>query len=393
MAELINESEYGPFSSNLNYIPPNNFGTLLADFYALTAVKNQFRNYNQPDSWLSLHRGIELINNIINAQTKATLAVKDYFIQTIPYLVAVEMRHIHMQGEGFLGRYPNSNNPNIGYLRNSFDRMDRVGYLRKFTGRPGEREKPEVVEDDRVIDSKNYHRYRLRDSDPSNSHPELAKRSDFIEKEIDNHGRGDRDTINQTAYFKLFVKQFNDIEKFMDFAIWAFNQIGLWEEQYGGPPWAQIATYWKKLNSTNDNDIEALVKVIDDIVDLQHNTGSAFNKIASLYKTPSREGFNWFDRFLDEKAQYPIPYGYLDKLSSKVKNLITAFYKASLDLSYEDYKKLVKFHNDHGYGQGYTMLSCQVGDRCLYNYNPEDHEKYEKYKHLIKTYYEIQRKR
>lgn len=98
------------------------------------------------------------------------------------------------------------------------------------------------------------------------------------------------------------------------FSIWS-----LWEDQYGGEAWVNISNGWLGLYNAG-NDLNKQAVYIDHLYDLEHNTGSVFNKI-KRYMDPETFGFGWLSDFLDYKAAVRNPYELLLRTSDSMKKL------------------------------------------------------------------------
>ena len=103
------------------------------------------------------------------------------------------------------------------------------------------------------------------------------------------------------------------------FSIWT-----IWESEYGGSAWSNICKAWLQLNETG-NDLNKQAVYIDHIYDLEHNTGSVFNKIqryaAKDNGSVEYDPFKWIKDFLDYKAQVKNPYELLFRTSSSMQKL------------------------------------------------------------------------
>ena len=94
-------------------------------------------------------------------------------------------------------------------------------------------------------------------------------------------------------------------EKSVQMAMNVFD--GPWHSNYGGEKWAAIARGWLELNSAKDQG--RVQAYIDHIVDLQHNTGSLFNKLLAYRRTlNSNSGYEWIQRALDHKKAVKNPF-------------------------------------------------------------------------------------
>ena len=83
---------------------------------------------------------------------------------------------------------------------------------------------------------------------------------------------------------------------------------GSWSSRYGGYKWARIADGWLQLHSAPETDIYKLGSLIDHIYDLEHNTGTVFNKL----KDYNLKGYDWIKQALDLKRDARNPRRLLD---------------------------------------------------------------------------------
>lgn len=107
-----------------------------------------------------------------------------------------------------------------------------------------------------------------------------------------------------------------------------------WHGSYGGPAWGGIADGWLRLNDANSE--AKMVIAIDHIYDLQHNTGSVFNKLKSYYKDG---GYAWLKRALDHKADIKNPHELIDNISPGFKKLAYRAIKMKTGKTLEDFNK------------------------------------------------------
>jgi len=88
---------------------------------------------------------------------------------------------------------------------------------------------------------------------------------------------------------------------------------------YGGKAWAGIAAGWISLYESQ-GDRGKNIASIDHVFDLQHNTGSVFNKLKSYYKDKTR--YKWLEYALDKKRDAVSLYELLPYVSPNLKNFI-----------------------------------------------------------------------
>lgn len=119
-----------------------------------------------------------------------------------------------------------------------------------------------------------------------------------------------------------------DSDEFVKLCKFFFNN-GEWGEDYGGRLWADICVAWSDLNKANS--IPALFTQIDHVYDIQHNTGSVFNKL----NTYENNGYKWIKEFLDKKATIRSPLELYVDLSPGIRKLILAASKLKFGSSLE----------------------------------------------------------
>jgi hypothetical protein len=131
-------------------------------------------------------------------------------------------------------------------------------------------------------------------------------------------------------------------KKFVELASLLFeNKYIRWEGSYGGKNWKAIADGWLRL--ANAQSIGDQIVAIDHIYDLQHNTGSVFDKIKNYYKKTS--GFwdlDWLAEALDYKAKIKSPYEIWDKVSPNMRTLAGFVLKDVYDTTWEQFQNKQK---------------------------------------------------
>jgi hypothetical protein len=144
-----------------------------------------------------------------------------------------------------------------------------------------------------------------------------------------------------------------------------------WSSLYGGEAWGRICEGWLRLNNTASSDNKKLFLSIDNVYDLQHNTGSAFNKVSRYNVYNSETGlsdYNWIQSFLDLKYEsktiwdlypytshtlkpvlarmfYKLGYGskeYYDQIVENTKQLADLIRSKKDDLKIEEFKQFIE---------------------------------------------------
>jgi hypothetical protein len=101
-----------------------------------------------------------------------------------------------------------------------------------------------------------------------------------------------------------------------------------WANMYGGANWAKICKGWLRLNDASSN--KELFMAIDNVYDLQHNTGSIFNKVErySIFyinhgkDIESSSAYGWIKDFLDLKYESTNPWDLYEYLSHSLKPVV-----------------------------------------------------------------------
>lgn len=107
-----------------------------------------------------------------------------------------------------------------------------------------------------------------------------------------------------------------------------------WSSMYGGLPWADIARGWLELlRATTENQ---MMVQIDHVYDLQHNTSTVFNKLASYAKN---SGHSWVKNALDFKAHIKEPHELIKRVSPTMRKLALTALKIKTGRTLEDYEK------------------------------------------------------
>lgn len=106
-----------------------------------------------------------------------------------------------------------------------------------------------------------------------------------------------------------------------------------WMTGFGGKAWAQIAkAAYKLVESTT---LMEDVIYIDHAYDLQHNTGSVFDKVKEYYK---QGDIGWLNDALDWKKENTDIRGFYKRVSSSLRYVVAWVAKNEHDVSLEDYK-------------------------------------------------------
>lgn len=144
------------------------------------------------------------------------------------------------------------------------------------------------------------------------------KKDPFLKGEVDNTGSA-RSSLYVSSYKavlavqkKLGMSEYELAETFF----YIFDKIH-WGSGYGGKAWAEIAKTFKKLITSTS--LQEKIVWIDHAYDLQHNTGTVFNKLKKLY---DKGGFSWIARALDWKRDQTDLRKFYYKVSTGLKPLV-----------------------------------------------------------------------
>lgn len=108
--------------------------------------------------------------------------------------------------------------------------------------------------------------------------------------------------------------------RFMQIAKDAMNELK-WQSYFGGKNWGNICNGWLRLNTARTH--QELELWIDHVYDLQHNTGTVFNKIKEYMR--GEEKYDWIKKVLDWKANIVDPAALMDEASPEIKRLYNAY--------------------------------------------------------------------
>jgi hypothetical protein len=103
-----------------------------------------------------------------------------------------------------------------------------------------------------------------------------------------------------------------------------FNDEELkWRTDYGGKVWGRICDGWLRLKNTGSNNSQLFMS-IDNCYDLQHNTGTVFNK-NDRYLT--NEGYRWIKDFLNLKYSSKNPWHLWEYCSGSLQPIAGRLFK------------------------------------------------------------------
>lgn len=177
--------------------------------------------------------------------------------------------------------------------------------------------------------------FRGISSDYSKNSSYIDRPSTYIKRSSFRKELGNEDIRKKS--FAAVRKAMKDLNfSFADFAQtmeYAYNpDLFDWSGAFGGRAWMKIATALYRLikaETTGDR-----IVWIDHVYDLQHNTGSVFNKLQTYYKNSG--GYEWLGQALDWKRDAKNVYDYYDKVSYTLKPIVAWYLKTNTGATIED---------------------------------------------------------
>jgi hypothetical protein len=259
------------------YEPPTDKEHMLFDFYMLSYLRQYYGGRDEPSS---AHREDLLDYTLDDVQDKLLTAIRKDFLHALYYAVAAEIRHVFDQLEYEMT--PEGDDPYTADA-SAFSKEDLIERLGEFS-----------AEAEDVPEIRNYFS-NLYDNTEFDRNQEVRKHA------------------SKGLSFDL-AKQMDPV-KFMSVAAEIFDESG-WHGAYGGENWARIARAWLKLRETESG--PDLVVILDHIYDLQHNTGTVFNKL----KTYAKDGdYDWLKKALDKKKDLVNGREIINQVSPQMKRI------------------------------------------------------------------------
>ena len=130
--------------------------------------------------------------------------------------------------------------------------------------------------------------------------------------------------------YHSFINSKATPEQFVDISKILFEKLS-WSHSYGGRAWADICDAWTHLNKAKS--LQSIFVYIDHIYDIQHNTGSVFNKVRA-YASVERK----FKQLLDDKAKMNNPLELYEKVSPSIRKILPMAAKFKFNTGLEDFK-------------------------------------------------------
>jgi len=260
-----------------NYKVPKEKKLLLYDFYLMELIDN---SKARPGSNWILRPDPNLKSSVSAAKEDLLKKLKKELLDALLFAVSAEFRHI----------LDDNINITSKQLRDYFKKKGKLKFLESY------------VKNWSLINS-TYEKFLTDEPD------------DFVTKERRLYMRSNPARLRA---FKVLKKTKIKPEDFMKLAEGVFRDLS-WDSSYGGKPWAGIAKGWGRLNKAEGQDRYIW---IDHVYDLQHNTNTVFNKLASYYDTTS--GYDWIKTALDYKANTKDEWDLYNKVSPSMKRLAAA---------------------------------------------------------------------
>jgi hypothetical protein len=176
-------------------------------------------------------------------------------------------------------------------------------------------------------------RYVIKYVDKHGSERDRVRRNDISSEERSTY------TLKYKAVAEFLKSKGIPKRSYIEITTKLFREDNFWEESYGGEPWAQIGEAWLQLDTIVPTDYNKLAVYIDHIYDLEHNTGTVFNKIQRYHQDIEQDksitsdsmfqGYQWISELLDFKAALNNPYDLLPRTSSSMQKLASPVLKAA----------------------------------------------------------------
>lgn len=270
-----------------NYSIPQNPKEMLYDFYILNLLPDSEYGFKGE----LIYKNPELLQEIKLAKSQILQQLKNKFLEDVFFTICCELRHLWQNEQDYHDML------SVNGIRQ---------YNKPLSGKAEEYRKILLkFRDDFYKNSENQQKYK-----------NIITESKGIKSGYDLAFLAGKETPNKYEFIKAAELAF---------------QNGRWEESYGGESWAEICDAWLKLYQAKDQNSVSIW--IDHIFDLQHNTGTIFNKLKDYQINNS---FNWINISLDHKKNIVSPYELLTYTSPKIKHLAMMALKDSLGTSYSE---------------------------------------------------------
>ncbi len=131
--------------------------------------------------------------------------------------------------------------------------------------------------------------------------------------------------------YHSFINSKSTPRQFVEISKVLFKDLN-WHQSYGGKAWTEICDAWLHLNEAKS--LQSMFVYIDHIYDIQHNTGSVFNKVKA-YKSVEQQ----FKQLLDDKAKMNNPLEIYHEVSPSMRKILPMAAKFKFGTDLEDFKK------------------------------------------------------
>ncbi len=135
---------------------------------------------------------------------------------------------------------------------------------------------------------------------------------------------------NYVKAYHSYLNSKSTPEQFVEICEKMFEGLK-WQSSYGGEAWKNICEAWKNLNQAKS--IQSMFVQIDHIYDIQHNTGSVFNKLRDYASIGSE-----LKDFQDKKANMNNPLEIYYEVSSSMRKILPFAAKFKFGTSLEDFE-------------------------------------------------------
>lgn len=235
---------------SIDYTLPNNKEQLLFDFYVSTMMKVKDSKLTKRDE-----SQFDIYDTALDVKKQMYGQLKEKILNDVFYSICCEFRHFNRQSY-FIFKTDKGNNG----IKKTFELKDSNGMVYEM--------KKKFL--DFMLDYHEEYNSKIEEKVKKNQ----RRYGDDSESEVNQ--QESREISNDVV--NLLIKK-GSISKyeFVDLCENVFLAHGAWASSYGGKPWSSICKGWKKLYKANSLD-ETMIW-IDHIFDLQHNTGSVFNKL------------------------------------------------------------------------------------------------------------------
>lgn len=259
---------------------------------------------------------------LMNVAGKLIPYLRDAILHAVYYSIASEMRHI--SSDAFQGNVKNINqDKDFNQYYNDTQKLKTIGNYKTSSRFP------------RVLNKANDKFYQPYD------HPDLHLPFSTLNTNLSQRTFQIRDLA-----YKVSRKNFSNPLEFVKLAKKMF-QYPEWSRQYGGKAWENICDGWLKLYKAvpnPKNKYQDTIMAIDHIYDLQHNTGTVFNKVPSY----DIEDKDWLKDALNYKANASDPRQLYSQISPQFKKLAAVALKEKFGNSLEGYfNEKTQIKNDY----------------------------------------------